>query len=222
MSKPGAPYPMTLWGRKSSCNVQKVMWTLYELGLPHEHIEVGGKFGGTDDPAYLAMNPNGRVPTLKDGELVVWESDAVVRYLCAQYSAGDLWPQDPVERATADQWMAWGTTTLMADWIMLFWRLVRTPPDKHNPEVIARHLKGSIAAFKLLDAHLQSREFIAGDRLTMADITAGMPLYRWFEMEIDRPPMPNVEAYYARLRGRPAYRDGICVPYDDLVARETF
>lgn len=217
MSKPDT---MTLWGRKSSCNVQKVMWVLEELDLPHDHIEVGGKFGGMDDPTYLAMNPNGRVPTFKDGDLVMWESDSIVRYLCARYSAGGLWPDDPVERALADQWMTWGTTTLMADWIALFWRLVRTPPEKHNPEVIARHLKGSVEKFQLLDAHLDGREFMVDERLTMADIPAGMMLYRWFEMEIERPAMPNVEAYYARLCGHPAYLAGICVPYDDLVGRE--
>lgn len=211
-----------MWGRKSSCNVQKVMWALYELGLPHDHIELGGKFGGMDDPAYLAMNPNGRVPTLKDGDLILWESDAIVRYLCAKYSAGDLWPEDPAERAVADQWMSWGTTYLLPDWIGLFWHLVRTPPEKHNEKMIARLRKGGVRQFKLLDAHLEGRAYMAGDRLTIADFPTGMTLYRWYEMEIERPETPHVDAYYARLKERQAYLDGICVPYGDLVGREGF
>ena len=118
-----APGKITLWGRKSSANVQKVLWTLAELSLPYEHIPAGGDFGGLSDAAYLAMNPNGRIPTLKDGDLVVWESDAIVRYLAARYGAGTLWPEDPAERAIADQWMTWGTTELEVDWLWLFWRL---------------------------------------------------------------------------------------------------
>lgn len=212
----------TLWGRKSSCNVQKAMWALYELGLDHEHVELGGKFGGTDDPAYLAMNPNGRVPTLKDGDLVIWESDAIVRYLCAKYSAGDLWPEDPAERAIADQWMGWGTTYLLRDWIDLFWNLVRTPPEKHNAKRIARNHRGAVEQFKLLDAHLEGRDYMAVDRLTIADFPTGMTLYRWYEMDIERPRTPNVDAYYARLKERPAFVDGICIPYDDLIGREGF
>lgn len=213
---------ITLWGRASSCNVQKVLWTLEELSLEYQHVPLGGDFGGTADPSYLEMNPNGRVPTLKDGELVVWESDAIVRYLAARYGAGTLWPEDPAERAVADQWMTWGTTELEVDWIWLFWRLVRTPPSKRDMAAIERHLKASCDRFRLLDRHLQNHDYLAGSRLTMADIPAGMTLYRWFEMEIERPRTPHVEAWYARLCERPAYRKGICIPFDELVGKESF
>jgi len=217
-----APGKITLWGRKSSANVQKVLWTLAELSLPYEHIPAGGDFGGLSDAAYLAMNPNGRIPTLKDGDLVVWESDAIVRYLAARYGAGTLWPEDPAERAIADQWMTWGTTELEVDWLWLFWRLVRTPPSKRDPQAIARHHEATVARFKLLDGRLQGRDYLAGNRLTIADIPAGMTLYRWYAMDVERPRTPNVDAWYARLEERPAYRTGICIPFDELVGKESF
>jgi glutathione S-transferase len=159
-----APGKITLWGRKSSANVQKVLWTLAELSLPYEHIPAGGDFGGLSDAAYLAMNPNGRIPTLKDGDLVVWESDAIVRYLAARYGAGTLWPEDPAERAIADQWMTWGTTELEVDWLWLFWRLVRTPPSKRDPQAIARHHEATVARFKLLDGRLQGRDYLGWEK----------------------------------------------------------
>lgn len=213
---------MTVWGRMSSCNVQKVIWVLEELGLDYEHIELGGKFGGNDDPSYLAMNPNGRVPTIKDRDLILWESDAIVRYLAARYGSGTLWPEDPVERAPVEQWMTWGTTELLVDWIALFWRLVRTPEEKRRPEIIARHHKLTCNRMVMLDRHLAGHDYMVGDTLTMADVPAGMTLYRWYEMEIERPITLNIDAWYARLCERPAYRKGICVPFDDLVGRQSF
>ena len=217
-----APGKITLWGRRSSANVQKVLWTLAELSLPYEHIPAGGDFGGLGDPAYLAMNPNGRIPTLKDGDLVVWESDAIVRYLAARYGSGTFWPVDPAERAVADQWMTWGTTELEVDWLWLFWRLVRTPPSKRDPQSIARHLDATVARFKLLDRHLQGLDYLAGRALTIADIPAGMTLYRWYAMDVERPHTPNVDAWYARLQERPAYRAGVCISFDELVGKESF
>ena len=212
---------ITLWGRKSSCNLQKAWWALEELELPYTHVELGGDFGGLNDPAYLAMNPHGRVPTIRDGSIVVWESEAIVRYLAARYGTGILWPEEPAERAIADQWMAWTATRLYPDWINLFWRYVRTPPPKRDIVLIQR-LRGATAArFEMLDRHLADRRYIGGDKFTMADIPAGMTLYRWFEMDIDRPATPNIEAWYARLHERPAYRNTVCIPFDDLVGKET-
>ena len=159
-----------LWGRHSSCNVQKALWALEELNLPYERIDAGGDFGGLDDPAYLAMNPHGRVPTLLDGDLIVWESDAIVRYIAAQYGVGHLWADKPAERASAEQWMAWTATSLYPDWIKLFWKLVRTPPAKRDPEAIALHLEVAGERFKVLDRHLENHRYLAGDKFSMADI----------------------------------------------------
>src|SRR3972149_9612907 len=121
---------LKIWGRKNSSNVQKVMWTVGELGLPHEHVEVGGAFGGNREPSYLAMNPNGLVPTIRDGDLVLWESNAIVRYLSGKYGAGTLAPSDAAVRGRADQWMDWQLFTVNALMVTGYWGLVRTPPEK--------------------------------------------------------------------------------------------
>ena len=213
---------ITLWGRASSCNVQKVLWTLEELSLPYKHVPSGGDFGGLDDPDYLAMNPNGRVPTLQDGDLVLWESDAIVRYLAMCYGAGTLWPQDVGARAWADQWMTWGTVELIPDWIALFWRLVRTPVENRDAAVIARHLDATSRRLRLLDRHLDDRSYLAGDCFTVADIPAGTTLYRWYAMDIERPQTPRLDEWYAQLCDRPAYRQGVCIPFDDLIGKESF
>lgn len=213
---------VTLWGRKSSCNVQKAMWALEEAGVAYERIDAGGDFGGLDEPAYLALNPHGRIPTLVDGGTVVWESDAIVRYVAARYAAGTLWPESPERRAAADQWMAWTAASLYPDWIALFWKLVRTPPAKRDVEAIARHRDAAARRFVALDRHLKTSRYIAGEAFTMADMPAGITLYRWFEMEIERPDTPNVAAWYARLRERPAYRRTVCVSFDELVGKERF
>ena len=213
---------IALWGRLSSCNVQKALWALEEVGVDYERIDAGGDWGGLDDPAYLALNPHGRIPTLVDGDTVVWESDAIVRYLAARYGAGSLWPETPKARAAADQWMAWTAASLYPDWIELFWKLVRTPLAKRDPDTTARLLAATAKRFEVLDRHLKTGGYIAGNTFTMADIPAGMMLYRWFEMDIVRPDTPHVEAWYARLRERPAYRKAICIPFDDLIGRESF
>lgn len=192
------------------------------MKLPYERIDAGGDFGGLDDPAYLAMNPHGRVPTLVDGDTIVWESEAIVRYVAATYGVGQLWDEKSSERAIADQWMAWTAMSLYPEWIKLFWKLVRMPAAKRDPDAIAQHLEGVGECFKLLDRHLGSHRFLAGDRFSMADIPAGMTLYRWFEMDIERPDTPNVEAWYSRLLDRSAYRSAVCVPFDDLVGKERF
>jgi glutathione S-transferase len=210
---------ITLYGRRSSCNVQKAMWVLHELGIDHEHIELGGGFGGLDTPEFLAMNPRGRVPVLRDDDVLVTESDAIVRYVAARYGEGILWLTDPGRRTAIDQWLAWAATTLQPPWIELFWRLVRTPVEKRNLELIARLTVGSIAQFQTLDEHLAQHAYLAGDTFSLADIPAGMTLYRWFEMEVDRPAMPNLERWYETLQERPAYQSSICIPFTELVGK---
>ena len=210
---------LTLWGRLSSCNVQKAVWLLEELALPYTRIDAGGDFGGLDDPAYLAMNPHGRVPTLKDGDVVVWESEAILRYLAARYGAPALWSDDPAERAEVDQWLAWTAASLYRDWIDLFWLCVRTPAAQQDAAEIERLRRRTAERYAFLDGQLAGRNYVAGDAFSLADVTAGMTLYRWYEMPIERPLLPRLEAWYARLRERPAYRKAVCIPFDDLKAK---
>lgn len=201
-----------VWGRNNSINVQKVMWTIGEIGLDHERIDRGGAFGGLDTEEYLAMNPNGRVPTLRDGHATLWESNVIVRYLAAKYSEGSLWPTDPVARALADQWMDWMVTTLIPDLIPVFWGLVRTSPKDRDAGAIAAGVQGLAASWSILDAHLAGRSHVAGDDLTMGDIPVGAACYRYYELAIERPKLPNVKAWYGRLKEREPFRTHVMIP----------
>lgn len=213
---------LTLWGRASSANVQKALWALAELELPYEHKLVGGAYGGLDDPHYRAMNPNGLVPTLQDGDLVLWESHAILRYLAATYGPDMLWREEARERAIVDQWTDWTATTFQPAWIAVFWLFVRTPPEQHDRKAIAAACAKAVSALRILDAHLAERDYLAGNSLSYADIAAGVALYRWFTMELDRPAMPGVENWYRRLELRPAFRQAVMVDYAELVGRLAF
>jgi len=204
---------LEIWGRCNASNVIPVMWAVGELGLPYRRRDVGGSFGGLDRPDYLAMNPNGRIPTVDDEGFVLWESNAIVRYLCRRYGAGSLLPEDEPQRAVADQWMEWCKTTPYPDYIELFWAMVRTEPAYRDPAVIAARNQSLVKALKILDAHLTDRAYVAGDRLTMADIPLGPMAYRYFSLEVDRPELPNMTAWYERLCERPAFREHAMIPF---------
>ncbi|MDG2332835.1 MAG: glutathione S-transferase family protein [Myxococcota bacterium] len=214
---------LKLWGRASAINVQKAMWAVGETGLPHERIDVGGKFGGLDEPDYVAKNPNRRVPTLEDGELILYESGAIVRYLAAKYSPEELWSQDENERALIDQWMEWTVSTLYPDFIALFWLVFRTPVANRDAKRIAAVNAAANKSYQILDNHLAHREFLVGDRFTAADIPAGMTLYRYFEMkEIDLLDLPNLRRWYAALCERPAYQTHVMLDFEELRGRLDF
>jgi glutathione S-transferase len=211
---------LRLWGRRSSINVQKVLWTLAELGLTFEQIDAGGRFGGLDTAEFRARNPHGRIPVIDDDGAVIWESNAIVRYLAARYSAGALWPESPAERAMADQWMDWCSTGL--PFMDFFWNWYRTPEGQRDAARNAALLTATHRAFATLDAALGDRPFLAGDHLTMGDIPAGAMFYRYFTLEIARPRHRRLEAWYQALCERPAYRDGVMLAYDELKGRLTF
>lgn len=211
---------LKVWGRRSSFNVQKVLWLVGELGLAHEHVPAGGSFGGLDAPSFRAMNPHGRVPVIADGELVVWESHAILRYLAARYDTGGFWRVEPSERARIDGWMDWSQTALQPDFLVgVFWGYYRTPEPQRNWAIIRDKIARCAQHFELLDNILGHRPFLRGNSLTLADIPAGTSLYRYFELEIDRPTVPNVEAWYRRLQERPAYREHVMVPFSELLGR---
>jgi glutathione S-transferase len=207
---------LKVWGRASSFNVQKAMWTIGELGLEAERIDAGGRFGGLDTPEYRAMNPNGRIPVLKHDEVVVWESHSIVRYLAATFGRGTLWPEDPAERSLTDRWMDWTAATLQPAFMDIFWGYYRTPEPERDWTVIQRGIDGCARLYGILDRHLAARPFVAGEHLTLGDIPVGATLYRYFELDLPRPSLPNVEAYYARLQDRLAYRLHVMIPFDEL------
>ncbi len=207
--------PRILWGRNTSSNVMKAIWVLEELGLPYDRRDVGGKFGQTDTPAYRGMNPTGLVPTLQEDDFTLWESNAVCRYLCHAHAPhSPLWPQDPRARARIDQWMDAQQTQLNRPMAVVFWGLVRTPPEQRDTAVIAQGIADTAKAYGLIGAQLTRHHFVAGDHLTLADIPWGVHVHRWFTMEFDRPEVPGLRAWYDRLLVRPAYRAHIARPLE--------
>ena len=213
---------ITLWGRLNSANVQKAVWVLGELELPYQHVPLGGSFGGTDTLQYLAMNPNGLVPTLRDGDLTVWESHAIVRYLAATYGAGSLWPIESRQRAIVDQWTDWTATTFGPAWIRVFWQVVRTPREKQDAAAIAAAIVETEKCLRIMDARLATSAFLGGESLTYADIVAGVGMYRWTTMPIAREHFDNVSRWHADLQQRLAYRECVEVDYSELWARQAF
>jgi glutathione S-transferase len=203
---------LTIWGRTSSLNVQKVMWTVGELGLAHRRIDVGGAFGGLDTPEYGAMNPNRRIPVVQDGDLVVWESNACVRYLAAAYGEGGLWPASPAVRARSDMWMDWVLATLMGDMSIVFWQLVRTPAEKQDLAAVAAAAARLGPLWQILDDHLASHRFVGGDALTIGDIPAGVAFWRYQNLDIPRPGLPNLQLWYQNLKAREPYRQHVMLP----------
>ncbi len=197
-----------IWGRLSSVNVQKVVWAAQELGLAFERIDAGGQFGIVRTPAYLAKNPNGQIPLLEDGEFVLWESNAIVRYLAAQHGLGTLCPQSLQARADADRWMDWQTTALTPAMGPAFMQLIRTAADQRNPALIAESAAKTEALLAILDAQLHERLFVCGAQFTMADLVLGCAVHRWHGLPLTRSARPNVERWYATLIARAA-TDGV-------------
>jgi glutathione S-transferase len=201
-----------IWGRTDSSNVQKVLWCCGELGLEFERVDWGGKFGGNKDQSYLEMNPNGLVPTIQDGEFILWESNSIMRYLVEKYGQGRLLPSTIQGRANANRWMDWQLSTLNPAIVPLFWNLIRTPEDKRDPSVVKRALEQSVSAWQIVDRYLSESKYLAGDALSIGDIPVGVWAYRWFKLPIDRPPLRSLDAWYRGLCERPAYQKHIMIP----------
>ena len=199
-----------LWGRDTSSNVMKVIWLLEELKLPYERMDVGGAFGRTDLPSYRAMNPTGLVPTLQEDEFSMWESNAILRYICMS-AAGDLpyYPDLMRPRARIDQWLDCQQTQLNRPMGVVFWGLVRTPADKRDPEAIGQGVTDAAKAWGLISPGLTQHPYIAGPDFTLADIPWGVHAHRWFNMAFDRPDVPGLRAWYDRLCQRPAYQQAV-------------
>lgn len=203
---------LKLWGRTNSINVQKILWTLDELNIPFERQDAGLHFGVVNTSEYRKLNPNGRVPTIEDQGFVLWESNAIIRYLAAKHGAGSLWPNELERRAHSDRWMDWITDSVAHTVGRVFRQLIRTPPEKRDFNIIEVNGKKLNELFPILDEALAGRKFIAGDTLTIGDIPIGVFIHRWLSLEVERVPTPNIQAYYKRLKQRKAYTTHIVTP----------
>jgi glutathione S-transferase len=196
-----------LWGRGTSSNVMKVVWLFEELGLKYERVDVGGSFGGTQTPSYLAINPLGLIPTLQEGDFTLFESNAILRYICnAHAPETTLYPQAPHERAIVEAWMDFQQTALSRHQSLLFQSLIRTAPEKRDNAVIAMATKDASAIWAILDARLAAHLFVCGKDITLADFAFGPHVHRWFNMSFERPQAPHLLAWYQRLLERPAFK----------------
>jgi glutathione S-transferase len=203
---------LKIWGRNTSSNVQKVIWALAEMKLPFERIDVGGAFGKTKDPFYLAMNPNSLVPTLEEEDgFTMWESNSIVRYLAAKHQNRTLESADPKTRARSQMWMDWQLSVMAPAITPVFWNLIRTPPDKRDPKAIETGKEKTIAAAKMMDEQLAKTKFLAGDVFSYGDIPVGIMIYRYVQLIPERPATPNLDRWYAAISSRPAFKEQIAV-----------
>jgi len=197
---------LTILGRRTSANVMQPLWLADELGLEYEQVNVGGPFGGNDQPEYLELNPTGLIPTIIDDGFVLWESNAITRYLAARYGADPLYPENLQTRALADQWMDFENTMIMPNMVPIFWGLVRTAPEERDMSRIAAAISRAGELWAMVDAHLANNDYIAGRHFSMGDIPLGPQIHRWFELVPEHPAAPHLEAWYQRLTERPAFR----------------
>lgn len=208
---------LTVYGRATSSNVQAVMWGIAELGLTCERLDYGHVHGGLDTPEFRAMSPHGLVPVIRDGDLVVWESCAILRYLAARYGdGGAFWPADPVARARVDMWAEWGKTSFCTAFTgPIFWLRVRTSAADRDEAALARGLAGFDRALAILEEQIGDGPYVCGD-FTLADIVIGHVLYRYFDIDIPRADRPGIVAYYERLKARPAFAEHVMIDYTPL------
>jgi len=205
---------LKIWGRANSVNVQKVLWCLAELDLPYERIDAGMAFGRNHDPDYLAINPNARVPTLVDGDYVLWESNSVMRYLAMAYGKGStIYPEAPRRRAGVDRWLDWTLSTIQPVDRPVFWALVRTPLAQRDMVAIQKDVDAEAVVWKIADAQLVTRRFIEGDDFTLADIAIGAYARRWLGVEgVSKPRFPNLDRWFAQFSERPGFQKFIAPP----------
>lgn len=201
---------LKIWGRGNSVNVKKVLWCLDELSLQYERSDAGMQHGVVDTPEYRRMNPNGLVPTLEEDGFVLWESHSIVRYLAAKHGKGVLWPMDERTRAVANQWMDWAFT-FQGGVRDAFWNLIRTPPEKRDAAAIERSQAKSGEMAAILDAALADRMYVAG-AYSMGDIPIGCEVQRWMRLPMERPRLPNLEAWFERLCARTAFKKHVDIP----------
>ena len=211
---------LTVWGRKTSSNVQAAMWCIGELGLEYQRHDIGHKFGGTDTEDFIEMNPNRTVPVLRDGNgPPIWETGCILRYLANSYGNDEFWPRNLQARTEVDQWAEWSKINIAIGFtVPVFWQVVRTPERDRDPEAIRQAVDALEGKLAIADRRLTQHDFLVSDDFTLADIQFGHLLYRYFDIDIGRTSLPAIAAYYERLCERPAYREHVMIPYEDLKA----
>jgi glutathione S-transferase len=203
---------LKIWGRTTSSNVQKVLWTCAELDIPFERVDWGGPFGGNKDPAYLALNPNGLVPTVQDGDLIIWESNTIIRYLCARHGGERLHPADPARRSHVERWMDWQLAALTQPMASMLMGYYRTPTEKRDAAALEASRLRAIELWRIVEEQLGRGDYLAGATLTLADVCVGIWAYRWHAFPIERPALPRLKAWCERLAESPGFAKHVAGP----------
>ena len=204
---------LEIWGRKNANQVIQVLWTLSELSVEHKRHSIGTESGDLETDDYKSLNPNSKIPTIRDNGFVLWESHAIIRYLARQYGYGSLYPKDPQKAAISDQWMTWSTDGFMGTFFPVFWQLVRTEESQRDLNKIAEMAKKSAEVLQVLEGHLINNNFVAGDKFTYGDIPLGVLIHKYFVLNINRPSMPGIEAWYQRLTRRSPFQEHAMQPF---------
>ncbi|ABG12998.1 glutathione S-transferase [Yersinia pestis] len=202
---------LTVWGRNNSTNVKKVLWCLEELGIPYQRIDVGGQYGKLNDPQYRALNPNGLIPCLQDKDFILWESNTIVRYLAAQYGQNSLYLADHHQRASAEKWMDWATSSVVEPFKAVFIGLVRTPPEQQDKVKIAQGMEKMNTLMSIANDALGEQAYLSGDAFGIGDIPLGCLAYAWFNLPIERPELPHLQRWYQSLTQRIAFQKVIAI-----------
>jgi glutathione S-transferase len=205
---------LRILGKSTSINVRKVLWTCAEIGIDYAHEDWGAGFRDTNEPAFLALNPNALVPVIVDDDFVLWESNSICRYLAASRNRPDLLPSEAAPRARVEQWMDWQSAELNPAWRYAFMSLIRKSPAFADSAAVQASVRDWNGKMALLDDQLaRSGAYVLGQDFTLADVVLGLSVHRWFSTPIERPVLAHVEAYYERLSQRPGFtlhgRNGI-------------
>lgn len=212
---PAPPTSLQIWGRANSVNVQKVLWCCRECGADFGRIDAGMQFGRTQDADYLAMNPNGRIPTLVDGDFVLWESNAIMRYIVLTHAdiGSSLYPVDARSRARIERWLDWTLSTLQPIERPLFWGLVRTPPAERDFPAMQQAADAAAVQWRIVENQLATSRYMEGDRFSLADIAIGAYARRWLGVEgVTRPDLPHLDRWFAEVSTRPAFQEFVAPP----------
>ena len=204
---------LEIWGRKNANQVIQVLWTLAELEIDYQRHSIGTRNGDLETEEYKSLNPNSKIPTIRDNGFVMWESHAIIRYLARQYGLGTLYPDDPQKAAMSDQWMTWSTDSFMGTFFPVFWQLVRTEESERDYKKIAEMAKQSSEILQILEDHLVKNNFVAGEQFTYGDIPLGVLIHKYFVLDIERPSLPGIEAWYERLSIREPFQEHAMQPF---------
>lgn len=209
---------LKVWGRRTSSNVQALMWCIGELGLPYARYDIGGRYGGTDTSEFYAINPNRTVPVLQDDENPpLWETGCILRYLATRYASVAFWPSELIARTEVDRWAEWSKLNVALTFTgPVFWHVVRTPIQQRDPLVLRSALDVFEQKLAIAEIRLHNRTYLAGNDLTLADIQFGHVLFRYYDIDIERATLPYLEEYYSRLTQRPAFQEHVMVSYEEL------